>query len=219
MQIIFEDYYLLAVNKPAGLSSESGGAKHTSAEDEALLYFTKTLQKTSTSKRLKLTPYLKAIHRLDRPTSGVLLFAKTKTALTQVMAQFEQRETEKTYWAVVEKMPKQQSGELRHWLLRSEDGKKAILSDIQVRNSQLAILDYSFKEMKNGKPLLEIKPKTGRFHQIRAQLASIGCPVIGDVAYGAKPWQDYAIMLHAHQLVCTHPKTQEPLILEAFPEW
>ena len=116
-------------------------------------------------------------------------------------------------------MPKPPSGHLRHWLARSEDGKTAVITDNQVRNSQLALLDYTFKELKNHQPMIEIKPQTGRFHQIRAQLANIGCPVVGDVAYGAKPWQDHAIMLHAHQLICKHPKTQEPLILEAWPEW
>ncbi|MBL7783314.1 MAG: hypothetical protein JNM22_18935, partial [Saprospiraceae bacterium] len=142
MDIIFEDYYLLAINKPAGLSSESGKERHPSAEQEALLYFTKTLQQNSTSKRLKETPYLRAVHRLDRVSSGVLLFAKTKQALQALMLQFEQRSVQKVYHAVLEKQPPASSGQLLHWLLKDDTGRKALVSEVQVRNSQQATLEY-----------------------------------------------------------------------------
>lgn len=215
MQIIFEDYYLLAINKPAGLSSESGKERHPSAEQEALMYFTQHLQKNSSSKRLKETPYLRAVHRLDRASSGVLVFAKTKQALSALMLQFEQRTVEKIYQAVVEKPPASPSGHLANWLLKDESGRKALISEKQLRDSQHCILDYITLPSEGKTILLEVHPKTGRFHQIRAQLAHIGCPIAGDVLYGGKPWHEHQIKLHAQRLHFIHPKTGAPMTLEA----
>ncbi len=215
MKILFEDYYLLVVEKPAGLSTESGGAKHPSAEQEALLYFTQSLMKNTTSKRLKVTPFLRAAHRLDRPASGILLLAKTKTALTNVMAQFENRTVQKTYLATTERSPALPSAELRHWLRKDESGKQAIITEQQVRSSQLATLTYRTQVRVGSGALLEVQPSTGRFHQIRAQLAHIGCPIVGDLAYGGHIWQPDRIKLHAHRLALLHPKTGEPLVFES----
>lgn len=219
MQIIFEDYYLLVINKPAGLSTESGTHKHPSAETEALLYFTRSLNESSTSSRLKATPYLRSVHRLDRASSGVLVFAKTKAALTHLMGQFERREVEKTYRAMVEKAPASETGTLKHFLKKSEDGRKAIISDTQVKGSQPCELSYTVLKMIGKQAELEIRPVTGRFHQIRAQLAHIGCPVVGDVAYGAKPLNEHEVKLHAERLKIVHPKTEEEMVLEAAPAW
>lgn len=217
MQIIFEDYYLLVINKPAGLSSESGASRHPSAETEALLYFTQTLNANSTSKRLKATPYLRAVHRLDRASSGVLVFAKTKAALTHLMGQFERRETEKVYRAVVEKAPVPDEGTLTHFLRRAEDGRSAIIETTPVHGAQSCVLDYKLLKMRGKQAELEIHPSTGRFHQIRAQLAFIGCPIVGDVLYGGKAGREHEIKLHAEKLTIVHPKTEETLVLEALP--
>lgn len=217
MEIVFEDYYLLVINKPAGLSSESGASRHPSAEKEALLYFTKALNEASASTRLKPTPYLRAVHRLDRASSGVLVFAKTKMALTNIMGQFERRETEKVYRAIVEKMPPAQEGKLSHFLKRSEDGRSAIVSNNPSKDAQPVELEYKVLGMKGKFAELEVKPLTGRFHQIRAQLAHIGCPIVGDVTYGAKPEKEHEVKLHAEKLTILHPKTEQILVLEAAP--
>ena len=215
MQILFEDYYVLAINKPAGLSSESGKERHPSAEQEALLYFTRQLQERSTSKRLKSTPYLRPVHRLDRAAGGILVFAKTKAALSHLMEQFEKREVEKVYWAITETRPPADAGTLSHWLTKDPEGRKAVISEKEGRDSQHCKLEYKVLEVKDKRCLLEVRPHTGRFHQIRAQLAFIGCPIQGDVLYGGKFWREYQIKLHAHRLTCKHPKTGDPLELEA----
>lgn len=214
MQILFEDYYVLAVNKPAGLSSESGKERHPSAEQEALMYFTKQLQERSSSKRLKSTPYLRPVHRLDRAASGILVFAKTKAALTNLMEQFEKREVEKVYRAITETRPPADAGTLSHWLKKDPEGRKALISEKEGRDCQYCKLDYKVLEMRNKYCLSEVRPHTGRFHQIRAQLSYIGCPIQGDVLYGGKPWLEHQIKLHAYRLVCKHPKTGEALELE-----
>ncbi len=217
MKILFEDYYLLVVEKPAGLSTEAGGASHPSAETEALLYFTQTLLKNSTSKRLKVTPYLRAAHRLDRAASGVLVFAKTKMALVALMTQFEQRTVEKIYLAVTDKTPRLSENTLTNWLKKDADGKKALIFVKEERGSQPCELSYKITAKKGAGALLEVHPVTGRYHQIRAQLAHIGCPISGDVLYGAKPWVEHEMKLHAHRLTIAHPKTGEPMTFEALP--
>jgi 23S rRNA pseudouridine1911/1915/1917 synthase len=217
MQIIFEDYYLLAINKPAGLSAESGKERHPSAEREALFYFSAQLQGKSSSTRIKATPYLRVAHRLDRAASGVLLFAKTKNALTSLMEQFEKRTVEKVYWAMVEKQPPAASGSLSNWLSKDDAGRKAIVLEKQKRGSQHCELEYKILEARGKNWLLEIKPLTGRFHQIRAQLAHIGCPIVGDTRYGGRFWQDNQIKLHACSLRFNHPKTGTGMTLEVPP--
>ncbi|MFN4253449.1 MAG: RluA family pseudouridine synthase [Saprospiraceae bacterium] len=215
MQILFEDYYLLVVNKPAGLSTESGGGTHPSAEKEALFYFTAQLNEKSTSKQLKPTPYLRAVHRLDRPASGVLVLAKTKAALTDLMTQFENRETQKTYLAITPNLPPADSGTLTHWLKKDEAGRKALVFDRDGKGLQKAELRYTVREKNWKGALLELHPLTGRFHQIRAQLGHIGCPIFGDELYGSRPWKEYQIKLHAWKLKFRHPKSGEIMEIEA----
>ncbi len=219
MNIIFEDYYLLAINKPAGLSSERGLGKHPSAETDALLYFTQQLQQNSSSTRLKTTPFLRLVHRLDRPTSGILLMAKTKTAMTDLMLQFEQREAQKIYHAMTERKPATSEGTLKNWLGKDETGKKSAIREKEGRGIQKAELSYTTLPSKGAGALLEVHPVTGRFHQIRAQLAHIGCPVVGDVLYGAKLWREHEIKLHAQRLTFRHPKSGEVMTLECPATW
>lgn len=210
MEILFEDQHVMVINKPAGLSTESGNAGHPSAEKEALELF-----RRSHKGFLPRQPYLRAVHRLDRASSGVLVLAKSKAALSRLMTQFEQREVEKTYQAWVLAAPMAPEGELQHWLKRDETGKKALIFDREIAGTQPAALQYRVLEKKGEETMLEIQPKTGRFHQIRAQLAHVGCPIVGDVLYGGVFWREHEIKLHASRLVFYHPFTQEQISVEA----
>ncbi|MBL7809735.1 MAG: RluA family pseudouridine synthase [Saprospiraceae bacterium] len=209
MNILFEDHDLMVLDKPAGLSTESGHASHPSAEKLAQELFH---QKQPESRRI---PYLRAVHRLDRASGGVLVLAKSKQALTELMRQFEQRLVKKTYQALTDHAPKHDSGVLSHWLKRDESGKKALVFDQNMPGTQPCALEYKVLERRDGMALLEIYPETGRFHQIRAQLAHIGCPIYGDVLYGGPLWQEHKIKLQAIRLYFMHPRTNTPVTIEA----
>lgn len=219
MHILFEDQDLLIIHKPSGLSSESGTARHPSAEKEAAEWYRNKFKDEHAGLQMKVSPYLRAVHRLDRASSGVLVMAKSKTALTAMMTQFENRAVSKTYQAVVENAPPEAKGVLKHWLKRDETGKKALIFKKSIADTQPCESVYKVLETKNGQTLLEIKPSTGRFHQIRAQLAYIGCPIVGDVLYGGTFWREHEIKLHAQRLTFKHPRSQEPMRLEAPWEW
>jgi 23S rRNA pseudouridine1911/1915/1917 synthase len=151
-------------------------------------------------------------HRLDRPVSGVVLFAKKKSVLKMLVEIFSKREIEKTYWAITENRPAKDEDELVNWLFKDTEKRKAIIYDTQVRDSMKVILRYKFIAQNEKGSLLEIKLITGKFHQIRAQLGHMGCPVVGDAHYGStKPYKENAICLHARQLKLVHPITNEPL--------
>jgi 23S rRNA pseudouridine1911/1915/1917 synthase len=215
MQILFEDQDLMVIHKPSGLSSESGTARHPSAEKEALELYSQKVLGDGGGMRMKISPYLRAVHRLDRASSGVLVLAKSKTMLTEMMNQFERREVKKTYRAVVQKAPPAASGILTHYLKRDETGKKALVFNRAVPDTQPCESEYIVLEKNDEYALLEIRPRTGRFHQIRAQLAHIGCPIVGDVLYGGKFWREHEIKLHAQRLTFFHPRSHAPMDIEA----
>jgi len=219
VHILFEDQDLLIIHKPSGLSSESGTARHPSAEKEAVEWYKNKFKAEHSGLQMKISPYLRAVHRLDRASSGVLVMAKSKTALTAMMTQFENREVSKTYQAVVENTPPNPTAVLKHWLKRDETGKKALLFDKNKADTQPCESEYLVLETIGGQTLLEIKPRTGRFHQIRAQLAHIGCPIVGDVLYGGTFWREHEIKLHAQRLAFKHPRTNAPMQIEAPWEW
>lgn len=156
------------------------------------------------------------VHRLDRPTSGAVVFAKTSKALSRLNEQFREKDTRKIYWAVTEQAPKEKSGTLQHFLLKNEKQNKSYVHAKEVPGSKKATLDYRLIAQSDKYFLLEVELHTGRHHQIRAQLAHIGCIIKGDLKYGAKRSNpDGSIHLHARYLKFIHPTTKEKIEITA----
>ncbi|MCB0522038.1 MAG: RluA family pseudouridine synthase [Lewinellaceae bacterium] len=207
--IIFEDNYILAINKPAGLQAEADRWGSPSVELEATAY----LEKTYPWKKQLIVGI---VHRLDRPVSGVMLLAKTPMALKSLNLQFERRTVRKKYLALVEGELPTASGELVDWLGKDQSERRAVVSSRQDKQARECRLLFQVLETgKDGKSLVEVELLTGRYHQIRAQLAAIGCPIMGDGKYGSTLDGGGMICLHAHSLSVEHPKTGAPLLLEA----
>ena len=205
MKIILETTHLLAVNKPAGWTVEHA-AHHSSIEDWAREHVAKQVK----------NPFIGIVHRLDRPVSGVLLMAKKKIAMKQLNEQFRERKVRKTYLAVVGGEPPAKSDKIQHWLIKDQQHKKTLVAPKPSTKTMEVTLHYRVLEQQNGRSLLEIHPYTGKFHQIRAQLAAIGCPILGDEKYGgpALPRQD-VIALHAYRLAFNYPFLDESHLLTA----
>jgi 23S rRNA pseudouridine1911/1915/1917 synthase len=160
--------------------------------------------------------YLGVVHRLDRPTTGIIVFAKTSKALTRLNESFKNRETQKTYWAVVKNFPPKDKDTLIHFLKRNPKNNTSKAHTKEVPESKKASLDYSIIKKLDNYFALEINLHTGRHHQIRAQLTAIGCPIKGDLKYGFdRSNPDGGIHLHARKLVLTHPVTKETVTFEA----
>ena len=152
------------------------------------------------------------VHRLDRPVSGVCVFAKTSKALSRLNLQFQLKTTRKVYWAIVEKAPKEKTGTLQHHLLKNEKQNKSYVVNAGVKDAKHAILHYKTIKTSDNYTLLEVELETGRHHQIRCQLATIGCIIKGDLKYGAKRSNpDASICLHARSLEIGHPTQEEKL--------
>lgn len=160
--------------------------------------------------------FLGLVHRLDRPVSGIVVLARTSKALARMNALFRNKETRKVYWAIVKNKPLSEAGTLKHWLLKDEKKNRTTAFNKETAGAQYAELDYRVMATAAGYWLLEVKPLTGRPHQIRVQLASMNCPIKGDVKYGDhSPNEDNSICLHAKQLSFQHPVQKTPLIVEA----
>tara|TARA_B100000949_G_scaffold193065_1_gene177213 strand:- start:13983 stop:14693 length:711 start_codon:yes stop_codon:yes gene_type:complete len=213
LQVLFEDNHLIVVNKRVGdiVQGDKTG-------DDPLSEVVKQYLKEKYNKPGNV--YLGVVHRLDRPTSGIVLFSKTSKALPRLNKLFAQGETKKMYWAVVKNAPPQESGTLIHWLVRNPKQNKSYAHNNEVPNSKKAELDYKIIKKLDNYYLLEIDLKTGRHHQIRAQLAAIGCTIKGDLKYGAdRSNKDGGIHLHARSLALVHPVQKEPIaFLGAPPE-
>ena len=209
INVLYEDKQLLALNKPHGIVVEFEPHLKFTLESQALNYL-------RSNEKYPQKCFIGLPHRLDRPVSGVVLFAKKKLALKLLVETFTRREIEKTYLAIVEKAPAQPEAELTNWLVKDTLQRKAIIHPNEVRDAMRVVLQYKVLNQNATGTLLQIKLITGKFHQIRAQLAHLGCPIIGDAHYGAvTPYKENAICLHARQLKLLHPISNEPLTITA----
>lgn len=201
MEVLYEDNHLLLVNKPAGVLTQGDATGDATLPDQVKAYLKEKYQKPG-------NVFCGVVHRLDRPVSGVVALAKTSKALERLTAAFRTRAVEKVYWALVTRRPAEASGTLVHWLTKNESRNVVTAHPREVPGSQRAELDYQVLHEVGPYWLLEIRPLTGRPHQIRVQLAAgLRAPIAGDVKYGAAaPLPDpRAIALHARRLTVPHP--------------
>ncbi|MDT0555061.1 RluA family pseudouridine synthase [Patiriisocius hiemis] len=209
LQVLYEDNHLLIVNKRAGDIVQGDKTGDTPLSEVAKEYIAEKYNKPG-------AVYLGVVHRLDRPTSGVVVFARTSKALSRLNKLFANRETEKTYWAVVKNEPKEVTNRLIHFLKRNPKQNKSYAHIKEVPDSKKAILSYTVVKKLTNYYLLEVALETGRHHQIRSQLAAINCPIKGDLKYGFdRSNKDGSIHLHAKKLSFIHPVKKEPLTVIA----
>ncbi len=209
LQILHEDNHIIVINKRVGdiVQGDQTG-------DKPLSEIVKEYIKEKYNKPGEV--FLGVVHRLDRPTSGIIVFARTSKALTRLNEMFSQRETQKTYWAVVKNAPPKEQDSLVHFLTRNPKNNTSKAHIKEVPGSKKAHLDYTIIQQLDAYFVLEIQLHTGRHHQIRAQLAAIGCPIKGDLKYGFdRSNPDGGIHLHARKLVLTHPVTKAQLEMVA----
>ena len=213
LQVLYEDNHIIAVNKRVGdiVQGDKTG-------DKPLSDVVKEYIKDKYNKPGEV--FLGVVHRLDRPTTGIVIFARTSKALTRLNELFKNRETQKTYWAVVKKKPESNTGVLEHFLKRNEKKNTSKAHTKEVPESKKASLDYTVIKELNNYFALEINLHTGRHHQIRAQLSAIGSPIKGDLKYGFdRSNPDGGIHLHARKLIFVHPVLKENIeIIAPVPE-
>lgn len=214
-QIIYEDNHLIALNKRPGQIVQGDKTGDTCMAEEI-----KQFLKVRDAKPGNV--FCGVIHRLDRPVSGVVLFAKTSKALSRMNEMVKSRDFHKAYHAVVKEMPPQTEGHLEDYLVRNEKLNKSFVTrDTALPEAKLAVLDYRLlATSKGGYHLLKVELHTGRHHQIRCQLAHLGCPIKGDLKYGAQRSNpDGSISLHASRLEFEHPVRHERIVIEAPDPW
>lgn len=203
MTVVYEDNHLIIVNKTASEIVQGDKTGDTPLSETVKQYIREKYAKPG-------NVFLGVVHRLDRPVSGLVVFAKTSKALARLNEMFRNSEVKKTYWAIVKQRPPQDEGELVNYLVRNEKQNKSYAYDKEVKNSKKAVLHYRLIGHSQNYFLLEVDLKTGRHHQIRCQLAKMGCPIKGDLKYGfARSNPDGSICLHAHRVKFVHPVSKE----------
>jgi len=209
LEILYEDNHLIAINKPAGFLVQPDTTGDISLEDLVKEYIRVKYDKPG-------DVFLGVTHRIDRPVSGVVLFAKTTKALTRINQMFKENKIKKTYWAIVKNKPAQEKATLEHYIFRDTKRNVSRASEKEVPNSKKAILSYSIIAASDNYFLLAIDLKTGRHHQIRCQLAKIACPIKGDLKYGfPRSNSDGGISLHSRQMIFEHPVKKEQITIIA----
>ena len=205
LEVLYEDNHVIVINKRASDIVQGDKTGDETLPDKIKAYLKKKYNKPG-------NVFCGVVHRLDRPTSGAVVFAKTSKALERLNAQFREKETDKIYWALVEQKPATDRGDLTHFLKKNEKQNKSYATAVEVQGSKKAILHYTWLKSSERYHLLEIVLETGRHHQIRCQLGQIGCIIKGDVKYGARrPNPDGSICLHARELTFHHPTTKETI--------
>jgi len=211
LQILYEDNHLIVINKRVGDIVQGDKTGDTPLSDHVKEYLKKKYDKPG-------QVFLGVTHRLDRPTSGIIVFARTSKALSRMNKMFADKKTEKIYWAIVKNTPKKEKGTLIHWLKRNPKQNKSYAYPKEIPESKRAELSFTILKKLDRYSLLQILLKTGRHHQIRAQLASVGCPIKGDLKYGfGRSNPDGGIHLHARKLSFEHPVKKELISFTASP--
>lgn len=203
MTVLYEDNHIIIVNKTASEIVQGDKTGDTPLSEIVKQYLKEKYQKPG-------NVFIGVTHRLDRPVSGLVVFAKTSKALGRLNEMFRVGEVKKTYWAIVKNMPPEPEGELVHYLVRNEKQNKSYAYDSEKPSSKKAILHYRLIGRSDNYCLLEVDLKTGRHHQIRCQLAKMGCPIRGDLKYGfPRSNPDGSICLHARRVRFVHPVSKE----------
>lgn len=209
LQVIYEDNHIIVVNKRAGDLVQGDKTGDTPLSDVIKNYIAQKYNKPG-------NVYLGTVHRLDRPTTGLVIFSKTSKALPRLNKLFVSKDISKTYWALVKNRPEKDADTLIHWLKKNPKNNKSTAYIKEVPDSKKAILHYKIIKKLDNYFLLEVNLETGRHHQIRSQLSSIGSPIKGDLKYGFdRSNKDASISLHARNIQFTHPVSKDDLNITA----
>lgn len=209
MKVVYEDNHIIIVAKESGEIVQGDKTGDVPLSETVKQYIKDKYQKPG-------AVFLGVTHRLDRPVSGLVVFARTSKALTRLNNMFRNGEVHKTYWAIVQSPPHSQEGTLRHWLVRNERQNKSYAHDHEVPDSKEAVLKYRLMGQSERYWLLEVNLLTGRHHQIRCQLAAMGSPIKGDLKYGARRSNpDGSISLLARRIEFVHPVSKESIVVES----
>ena len=209
LEVLYEDNHLIAINKTGSDLVQGDETGDEPLNEKVKAYLKKKFNKPG-------EVFLGVVHRLDRPVSGVVLFARTSKALSRMNKMFQEKQVRKTYWAVVKNLPPNDEGELRHYMLKDSNKNKSYALPKKRPGSKEGILKYRLISSSANYHLLEVDLMTGRHHQIRSQLAKIGCSIKGDLKYGfPRSNQGGGISLHSRRIEFIHPVKQEPVVIEA----
>ena len=209
MKVLYEDNHIIVINKAAGEIVQGDKTGDKSLCDTMKAYIKEKYAKPG-------NVFIGLPHRLDRPVSGIVVFAKTSKALERLNRMFSEGSVKKIYWALTKGIPQPAEAELESWILRNEKMNKSFSYPKEVKGSKRAVLHYRLAAASQNYNLIEVELKTGRHHQIRCQLSSIGCPIKGDLKYGAQRSNpDGSISLHARYIEFVHPVSKELIAITA----